>query len=90
MHIYKFWDIFTGLCTEAGDLIANFVLSIYQSEYVQNLYQKIYLSDLYNRGKWAFFRMYGFILAVALFKVCLFIRLSALCFCNHPDRWREY
>lgn len=71
LHIIA-WIIFVGLCIEAGGLIVNFVFSIYKPEFVQRLYQKLDLSDMYNRGKWAFFSMYSFILIVTLLKACLF------------------
>ena len=66
------WVIFVGLSIEAGGLIVNFVISIYKPEIVHNLYQKLDLSDMYNRSQWAYFGMYGFILAIALLKAYMF------------------
>jgi hypothetical protein len=66
------WVIFVGLCIEAGGLIVNFVVSIYKPEFVQNLYQKLDLSDMYGRSQWAFYGIYGFILAVSFSKAYLF------------------
>ena len=71
LHIIA-WVIFVGLCIEAGGLIVNFIFSIYKPEFVQNLYQKLDLSEMYNRGKWAFFSMYSFILFISLLKAYLF------------------
>ncbi|MBP6687939.1 MAG: DUF2975 domain-containing protein [Lacibacter sp.] len=66
------WIIFVGLSIEAGGLIVNFIFSIYKPEFVQNLYQKLDLSEMYNRGKWAFYGMYSFILFIAILKACMF------------------
>lgn len=71
LHIIA-WIIFVGLCIEAGGLIVNFVFSIYNPATVSRLYQKLDLSEMYRRSKWVFFGMYGFILAVAILKACLF------------------
>ena len=66
------WVIFVGLCIEAGGLIVNFVISIFNPEIVHHLYQKLDLSELYNLNKWAYFGMYGFILVIALLKAYMF------------------
>ncbi|MEI8113956.1 MAG: DUF2975 domain-containing protein [Bacteroidia bacterium] len=71
LHIVA-WIIFVGLCIEAGGLIVNFIFSICKPEFVHNLYQKLDLSQLYNLSKWAYFWMYGFILAIAILKAQLF------------------
>lgn len=71
LHIVA-WVIFVGLCIEAGGLIVNFIFSLYKPEFVQNLYQKLDLSQMYNLNKWVFFGVYGFILVIAILKVCLF------------------
>lgn len=66
------WLIFVGLCIEAGGLIVNFFVSIYNPEFIPRLYQKLDLRDMYSRSKWAFFGMYSFVLIVSLLKACLF------------------
>jgi len=66
------------LCIEADGLIVNFIFSIYKPEFVQNLYQKLDLSEMYNRGKWAFFSMYSFILFISLLKAYLFYMVIRL------------
>jgi hypothetical protein len=66
------WFFFIGLCIEAGALIVNFFFSLYKPEFIQNLYQKLDLTEMYNQSKWAFFGMYGFILAVSILKAYLF------------------
>jgi hypothetical protein len=71
LHIVA-WVIFVGLCIEAGGLTVNFIFSLFKPEFVQNLYQKLDLSKMYNLSKWAFFGMYGFILAISILKACLF------------------
>jgi Protein of unknown function (DUF2975) len=74
------WVIFVGLCIEAGALIVNFIFSLYKPEIIQNLYQKLNLSEMYNRSKWAFFRVYSFILIISILKAYLFyivIRLQS-------------
>jgi hypothetical protein len=77
MHIVA-WIIFVGLCIEAGGLIVNFIFSLFKPEFVQHLYQKLDLSQMYNLSKWAYFGMYGFILAIAILKVYLFYVLIRL------------
>jgi hypothetical protein len=77
LHIVA-WVIFVGLCIEAGGLIVNFIFSIYKPELVQNLYQKLDLSEMYNRGKWAFFSMYSFVLFISLLKAYLFYMVIRL------------
>lgn len=66
------WIIFVGLCIEAGALIVNFVVSLYNPEFVQNLYENLDLSEMYQRSKWAFFSMYSLILFIAILKAVLF------------------
>ena len=72
------WMIFIGLSIEAGGLLTNFFFSIYKPEFVQNLYQKLDLSDMYQRGKWAFYSMYSFILFIAVLKAVLFYVVTNL------------
>ena len=66
------WIIFVGLCIEAGGLIVNFIVSLYNPAFVKNLYQKLDLSQMYERSKWAYFSMYGFILVISVLKAILF------------------
>ena len=66
------WLIFVGLSIEAGALIVNFIVSIYNPAFVKNLYQKLDLSEMYARSSWAFFTMYSFVLAVSILKAVLF------------------
>ena len=77
LHIVA-WVIFVGLCVEAGGLLVNFVLSIYQPEFVKNLYEKLDLSEMYHRSQWAFFSMYSFILVVSVLKAYLFYIVAML------------
>lgn len=71
LHIVA-WIIFVGLCIEAGGLVVNFIFSIYKPEFIQNLYQKLDLSEMYSSSKWAFFRIYTFILVISILKAYLF------------------
>lgn len=66
------WIIFVGLCIEAGALIVNFVISLFNPEIVHNLYQKLDLSQMYNTNIWIYFGMYGFILTISILKAYLF------------------
>ena len=66
------WIIFIGLCIEAGALLVNFVISIYNPEIVSRLYEKLDLSELFAYSENAYYGMYSFILAVALLKAYLF------------------
>jgi len=66
------WIIFVGLCIEAGGILVNFIYSLFKPSVVQYLYQKVDLRALYQRSQWAYFGMYGFIIAIALLKAHLF------------------
>lgn len=66
------WIIFVGLCIEAGALLTNFIISLYNPEVIQRLYQKLDLSALYEKSKWAYFSMYSFILVISVLKAVLF------------------
>lgn len=72
------WIIFVGLSIEAGALLVNFFMSLYNPQYIGHLYQKLDLSAMYARSEWAFYSMYSFILAIALLKVWLFYGLIRL------------
>lgn len=77
LHIVA-WIIFIGLSIEAAALIVNFIFSMYNPPFVKNLYQKLDLSEMYQRGKWAFFSMYSFILFISVMKACLFYMVIRL------------
>jgi hypothetical protein len=66
------WIIFAGLCIEAGALIFNFILGLYNPDIIANLYQKLDLSEMYARSKWAYFGMYSFIMVISVLKAVLF------------------
>lgn len=66
------WLIFVGLSIEAGGLIVNFIVSIYNPAFISRLYQKLDLSDMYKSSKWVFFSVYSFILFIAILKAWLF------------------
>ena len=72
------WIIFIGLSIDAGGLIINFIFSLFNPELVRNLYQKLDLSTLYLGSKWAYFSMYGFVLAIAMLKASLFYMVIQL------------
>jgi hypothetical protein len=72
------WVIFVGLGIEAGALIVNFIVSLYNPEFVHKLYQKLDLSELYERSKRAFFSMYSFILVISILKAVLFYAVVVL------------
>jgi hypothetical protein len=72
------WVFFVGLCIEAGDILVNFIFSLYDPSTIAHLYQKLDLSALYQRSKWAFFGMYSFILVIAVLKAVLFYVLIRL------------
>jgi len=72
------WIIFVGLCIEAGGLLVNFIVSIYNPAFVKNLYQKLDLSELYNHSQWVYFGIYSFILFIAFLKAHLFYILIKL------------
>lgn len=81
------WIIFVGLCIEAGGLIVNFFFSLYKPEFVQNLYQKLDLTEMYNSNSLAFFKIYSFVLIIAILKAYLFyivIRLMHKMDLSHP------
>jgi hypothetical protein len=71
LHVIA-WIIFVGLSTEAGALIVNFVVSLYNPSFVKNLYTKLDLTQLYQQNKWVFFGLYSLIIAVATMKAHLF------------------
>jgi hypothetical protein len=71
LHIIA-WIIFVGLCIEAGGLLVNFVFSIYNPDMISKLYQKLDLMVIYNQNPWVFYRIYSFILTVAILKAYLF------------------
>ncbi|OYU79932.1 MAG: hypothetical protein CFE23_11800 [Flavobacterium sp. BFFFF1] len=66
------WIIFVGLSIEAGALLVNFIISIYNPAFVGNLYEKLDLSRMYLSNKWIFFGVYSFILCIAILKAHLF------------------
>jgi len=72
------WLIFVGLSIEGGGLIIIFIYSLYKPAVVQNLYQKLDMMPIFNKGKSAFFGLYGFVLTIALLKVILFYILIVL------------
>ncbi|WP_026752488.1 DUF2975 domain-containing protein [Sediminibacterium sp. C3] len=72
------WLIFVGLSIETGGLIVNFFFSLYKPEVVVNLYQKLDLMPIYKESKWAFFGLYGFLLAIGLLKAILFYIIIVL------------
>lgn len=71
LHIVA-WIIFIGLGIEAGALLVNFIVSIYNPAFVGRLYQKLDLTQMYAQSKWAFYSVYSFILFIALLKAHLF------------------
>lgn len=71
LHIIA-WIIFIGLCIEAGSLIVNFIVSLYNPSFLKNLYQKLDLSEIYGISKFAFYGIYSFILTIVLLKAALF------------------
>ena len=71
LHIAA-WVIFVGLCIEAGGLIVNFIFSMYKPDFVPNLYPKLDLTEMYEQSKWAFFKMFSFILFISIMKAVLF------------------
>lgn len=66
------WVIFVGLCIEAGALLVNFVISLYEPELLNRLYQKLDLQDIYLQSKGAYYCSYIAILALAFMKAYLF------------------
>lgn len=66
------WFIFVGLSIEAGALITNFIVTLYNPEFLENLYQKLDLTGLYHQSKFAFLGIYSFILVIAILKAYLF------------------
>lgn len=66
------WLIFVGLSIEAGGYIVNFVVSLYNPDFVDKLYQKMDLTALYNANSFHFYSVYTFILIIAVMKACLF------------------
>lgn len=66
------WIFFIGLCIEAGALLVNFVISIYNPEIVSRLYEKLDLSELFAYSENAYYGIYSFILAIAMLKAYLF------------------
>lgn len=66
------WLIFVGLGIEAGGLIVNFFFSIYRPDFVGNLYQTMDLTGLYRDHPNEFYKVYSFILVIAILKTYLF------------------
>lgn len=66
------WLIFVGLSIEAGGLIVNFCFSVFKPEVVGKLYQKLDLSEMYQQSPVVFYRIYSFILGIAILKSILF------------------
>jgi len=71
LHVVA-WLIFVGLCIEAGALIVNFGISLYNPIAIHNLYEKLDLMDMYKRSQWAFYCMYSFLLIISCLKAYLF------------------
>jgi hypothetical protein len=71
LHVIA-WVIFVGLSIEAGALIVNFIISLYNPTFVKNLYTKLDLTQLYQQNRWVFFGLYAQIMAVAILKAHLF------------------
>jgi hypothetical protein len=72
------WVIFVGLSIEAGALIVNFIISLYNPEIIQNLYQKLDLSEMYKGSKMSFYGIYSFILSISILKAVLFYTVIRL------------
>ncbi|MDF2517645.1 MAG: hypothetical protein K0R59_2941 [Sphingobacterium sp.] len=66
------WIVFVGLSIEAGDIIVNFVFSIFKPEYVGRFYQKLDLSAMYRQSQMSFYTIYSFIIVIAVLKAHLF------------------
>lgn len=66
------WIIFVGLCVEAGALLTNFVYTFFKPEAIHNLYQKLDLSAMYNNNPWDFYRVFSYIIFIAVIKAYLF------------------
>lgn len=72
------WILFIGLSIEAGGLLVNFFCSIFWPDFVGNLYQKLDLSGWLKINPYEFYKVYTFILAIAILKACLFYRVVLL------------
>ena len=72
------WIIFIGLAIEAGGLIINFFLSVFQSDFLGDLSNKLDLTAVYQQSKWTFYGMYSFVLSVAVLKAHLFYVVVSL------------
>jgi len=77
LHVVA-WIIFLGSSIEAGALIVNFGISLYNPNAIQNLYEKLNLMEMYQRSQWAFFSMYSFVMVIALLKASLFYMVILL------------
>ena len=66
------WLIFVGLSIEACGLLVNFIVSIYNPEFVPNLYQKLDLTEMYRQNKWYFYQIYSLTLSILFLKAILF------------------
>ena len=71
LHIIA-WIIFVGLAIEAGDLLTNFIFSIFNPSMVSHLYQQLDMSNMYQKSHWTFYSMYSFILFIAGLKAAMF------------------
>ena len=67
--------IFIGLSIQAGLLIVSFGFTLFKPEMVS---QELDLSAMYEQSQWAFYRMYSFLVVVALMKAALFYVLIVL------------
>lgn len=71
LHVVA-WVIFIGLCVEAGAMLVNLIVSIYNPQFIQHLYQKLDLSAIYHQSKWNFFCIYSFVIVLSVLKAYLF------------------
>jgi hypothetical protein len=66
------WIIFIGLCIEAGALIFNFVLTLFNPIATHNIYKGLDLSDLYENHFAQFIGVLSFVVVLSLLKAYLF------------------
>jgi hypothetical protein len=66
------WIIFIGLCIEAGALIFNFILTLFNPIATHNIYKGLNLSDLYENHFAHFIGVLSFVVVLSFLKAYLF------------------
>jgi hypothetical protein len=66
------WVIFIGLCIEAGALIFNFILTLFNPIASNDIYKKLNLSEMYENKLSHFIGIMSFVVVLSILKAYLF------------------